>query len=244
MQDDSKNVSRRLFLQGTAAGGVLSLLGTSGCAQLRDPPSNDPEAPSGDVINRQTLSVPGPMLPPVPAVLLSVNGKSGDPDEISVVWSFVLNFPPPQIGISVGDGHIAGKLVDLHKEFVLNIPTASIVGPFDIVDMNSGKVQDKFELSGLTRGKAIKINAPTVEESPIQLECRVQQTFRVPPVRTLFVAEVVAATVHPGVCDENGRLNVPSVSFFGMTAGSGEFYTMGECVGHIGQSIGRTDIKY
>jgi len=29
-----------------------------------------------------------------------------------------------------------------------------------------------------------------------------------------------------------------------MTAGSGEFYTMGEKVGHIGKSVGRSDIKY
>ena len=167
MQDDKNNVSRRFYLQGTASAGVLALLGTSGCTQLSNPQSNDPETSSGDILPRRPLAEPGPMLPPVPAVLLSVNGKPGDPDEISVVWAFVLNFPPPQIGISVGDGHVAGKLVDLHKEFVLNVPTASIVEPFDIVDMNSGKVQDKFELSGLTRGKASKINAPTVEEAPI-----------------------------------------------------------------------------
>ena len=44
--------------------------------------------------------------------------------------------------------------------------------------------------------------------------------------------------------DENDRLIIPNVSFFGMTAGSGEFYTMGEPVGYIGKSVGRMDIKY
>jgi hypothetical protein len=29
-----------------------------------------------------------------------------------------------------------------------------------------------------------------------------------------------------------------------MTAGSGEFYTMGRKVGHIGQTVGRSDIRY
>ena len=60
----------------------------------------------------------------------------------------------------------------------------------------------------------------------------------------LMVTEVVATTVLEGVCDADGRLNVQSTDFFGMTAGSGEFYTMGPRVGHIGQSVGRTDIKY
>jgi len=40
-------------------------------------------------------------------------------------------------------------------------------------------------------------------------------------------ADVVATTVHEGVCDKDGRLIVSNVPFFGMTAGSGEFYTMG-----------------
>ena len=60
----------------------------------------------------------------------------------------------------------------------------------------------------------------------------------------MFLAEVVATTVLEGACDENGRLIVANVPFFGMTAGSGEFYTMGELVGHIGQSVGRNDIKF
>ena len=63
-------------------------------------------------------------------------------------------------------------------------------------------------------------------------------------MRKLFLAEVVATTVLEGVCDAKGRLLVPAVPFFGMTAGSGEFYTMGQRVGHIGQTVGRSDIKY
>lgn len=195
-------------------------------------------------MQRRSLNEPGPMLPPVPAVLLTVNGKPGDPDEISVVWTFVINGKPPLVGISVGDGQIANDLVKLHKEFVLNVPTTKIVKPFDIVDMNSSKVEDKYALSGLTRGKATCIDAPTVEEAAIQVECKVIDTLGVPPERTVLIAEVKAVTVLPDVCDENGRLIVENTSFFGMTAGSGEFYTMGQRVGHIGQSVGRDDIKY
>jgi flavin reductase (DIM6/NTAB) family NADH-FMN oxidoreductase RutF len=184
------------------------------------------------------------MLPPVPAVLLTVKGKLGEPDEISVLWTFVVNGDPPQVGVSAGDEHRAGGLVALQREFVLNVPVATIVEPFDRVDMSSSKVADKFALSGLTRGKATLVDAPTVEEAPIQLECRVSHTLRVPPARTVYIADVVASTVHEGVCDEDGRLRVGSADFFGMTAGSGEFYTMGRNVGHIGQTAGRRDIRY
>ena len=88
------------------------------------------------------------------------------------------------------------------------------------------------------------VDAPTVEEAPIQVECRVTHRLRVEPSRTVFLAEVVATTVKEGVCDTNGRLIVESQAFFGMTAGSGEFYTLDRLVGHIGQTVGRRDIKY
>lgn len=194
--------------------------------------------------SRRALDKPGPMLPPVPAILLTVNGGPGEPDEISVVWTFVVNGDPPQIGISVGDEHVAGGLIDRHREFVLNVPTAALVHAFDRVDMSSSRRGDKFALSGLTRGRAQVVNAPTVLEAPIQCECRVTQRLRVPPERTVFLADVVATTVHEGVCDADGRLIVGSQAFFGMTAGSGEFYTLDRPVGHIGQTVGRRDIRY
>ena len=184
------------------------------------------------------------MLPPVPAILLTVKGAPGDPDEISVVWTFVVNGKPPQIGVSVHHEHVARGLIKQHGDFVLNVPVVDIVEAFDRVDMNSSEVGDKFERAGLTRGTAVAVDAPTVEEAPIHVECRVFQTLEVPPVRTMFLADVLATTVLDGVCDTAGRLIVPETPFFGMTAGSGEFYTMGERVGHIGQTVGRSDIKY
>ena len=218
--------------------------GTAETSEKKDSNSESaPEKKKALGSKRITLEEAGPMIPPVPAVLLSVNGDEGE-DEISVVWTFVINGKPPQIGISVEDAHVALGFLKKHKEFVLNVPTADMVKQFDIVDMNSSKVDDKYKLSGLTRGKASLIKAPTVEESPIQLECRVVDILRVPPKRTVFVAKVVATRVLEGATDSKGKLLVDAVPFFGMTAGSGEFYTMGKRLGRIGQSVGRDDIKY
>jgi len=229
---------RRVFLAQPA----LALLA------VRSAHSADPATPdAGGQTTRRSraaLAKPGPMLPPSQAVITSVRGKPGDPDELSVLWTFVVNGDPAQIGVAAGDEHIAGGLIALHKEFVLNVPTASMIHGFDVIDFSSGKPGDKFARSGFTRGQATVVNAPTVNEAPIQLECRVLHTLRVPPMRTLFVAEVLATTVHDGICDADGRLRPESAAFFGMAAGCGEFYTLGQKVGHIGQSVGRRDIRY
>ncbi len=184
------------------------------------------------------------MLPPMPAVLLTVRGGPGQPDEISVVWTFVVNGSPPQVGISVGEEHVVRALIERYGEFVLNIPTADLVERFDRIDMSSSRTGPKFETSGLTPGNAATIDAPTVEECPIHVECRVFDSLPVPPVRTVFFADVTATTVLEGAVDDEERLIVDAVPFFGMTAGSGEFFTMGERVGHIGQTVGRSDIRY
>ena len=229
-------MNRRIFIKKTIFPAMMAGFGGAHIPNLLSKHSKDDK--------RLRLTENGPMIPPVPAILLTVNGKPSDPKEISVVWTFVLEGKPPQIGISVADYHIAGDLIKMHEEFVLNVPTADMVTAFDTVDMNSSKVGDKYALSKLTEGKAVVVDAPTISEAPIQVECRIFNTIAVPPQRTVFFADVVATTVLEGVCDKNGRLIVPNVSFFGMTAGSGEFYTMGKPVGHIGKTVGRNDIKY
>lgn len=224
--------SRRTFLKNAAGAALLS--GWSGACGV----------PSPAAAGRALLSQPAPMLPPVPAILLSVRGQPGDPDEISVGWSFVVNGEPPQVGVSLSKEHVANPLVGRQGQFVLNVPSADIVEQFDRVDMNTTQGGDKFALSGLTRGAAKTIDAPTVEEAPIQLECQVLQQVELPPVRTIYLALVTATSVLEGVCDASERLIVSKTSFFGMTSGSGEFYTMGRKVGHIGQTVGRDDIRY
>lgn len=200
------------------------------------------QAPKG--LTRTALAKPGPMLPPSPAILTSVRGRPGDPDELAVLWTFVVNGDPAQIGVAAGDEHIIGGLITLHREFVLNVPTASMIHGFDVVDFSSSRAGDKFAKSGFTRGQATLVDAPTVNEAPIQLECRLSHTLRVPPMRTVFIAAVVATTVHEEICDADGRLRPEAAAFFGMAAGCGEFFTLGQKVGHIGQSVGRRDIRY
>ena len=125
-------MNRRIFIKKTIFPAMMAGLGGANIPNLISEYSKDDK--------RIRLSENGPMIPPVPAILLTVNGRLGDPKEISVVWTFVLEGKPPQIGISVADYHIAGDLIKMHEEFVLNVPTADMVTAFDTVDMNSSKV--------------------------------------------------------------------------------------------------------
>jgi flavin reductase (DIM6/NTAB) family NADH-FMN oxidoreductase RutF len=191
------------------------------------------------------------MLPPVPAVVLGVRGDEGAADDLTVVWTFVLNGKPPQVGISVaeksaisGDGQVALTFLKFHREFTLNVPDASWVEAFDVIDMCASERDDKFARAGLTRLASETIDAPGIAEAPIVLECKVLKAHPLPPARSLFTAEVLRVSVLPGVTDEEGRLDPESRPFFGMAAGCGEFRTLGKKVGYIGMTRGPSRIRY
>ncbi len=201
--------------------------------------------------HRFELPKPGPMLPPVPAIVLGVKGDARIEDDLTIVWTFVVEGNPPHVGISVADNsaisgkaYVALELLKKHGEFTLNVPDTSWVKEFDQIDMTASKRADKFAANGLTRLPSKTIQAPGIAEAAIVLECRVLQSHALPPKRTVFFAEVLRTSVHPGVTDADGRLDSTSREFFGMTAGNGEFWSFGRNVGNIGQTVGRKDIRY
>jgi flavin reductase (DIM6/NTAB) family NADH-FMN oxidoreductase RutF len=202
-------------------------------------------------IERFELPEPAPMLPPVPAVVLGVKGDAEVPDELSVVWTFVLNGTPPQVGVSVagpgeggGKGQVALPYLETHGEFTLNVPDASWVEAFDVIDMASSEKADKFARAGLARLPSKTVGAPGVAQAPVVLECRVFDARPLRPARRVFFAEVLRTTVRPGVTDASGRLDPGGAAFFGMASGCGEFRALGKKVGHIGMSKGSDRIRY
>ncbi|MHC5038815.1 MAG: flavin reductase family protein [Planctomycetota bacterium] len=204
-----------------------------------------------DAQGRFELPEPGPMLPPVPAVVLGVKGDGETADDLTVVWTFVLNGKPPQIGVSVsrtsaisGKGQVALGFLESHGDFTLNVLDAEWVKAFDTIDMCASDRADKFEKAGLTRFPSKTVSAPGIAEAAIILECRVFASHPLPPARTIFAAEVARTTVAPGVTDASGRLLPDSRPLFGMAAGCGEFWTLGKKVGYIGMTRGPSRIRY
>jgi len=203
------------------------------------------------MFDRIELPEPGAMLVPAAAVVLGVNGDETVQDDLTVVWSFILDGKPPQVGVSVGlksaishELQVALDLLKKHGEFTLNVPDTSWLEAFDRIDMCAAERADKFAKAGLTRLPSKAVDAPGIAEAPIVLECKVISSHDLPPNRTVFFADVVRTTVQQGVADEHGRLIPASKEFFGMLAGCGEFWTFGKRVGHIGQTKEIDFIRY
>ena len=54
----------------------------------------------------------------------------------------------------------------------------------------------------------------------------------------------MATTVHIGICDEDRACAARIGGILGIAAGCGQFFTLGQKIGHIGQSVRRGNIRY
>lgn len=144
------------------------------------------------------------LLNPEPPVLVSC-GPAGAPNLITVGWCGTICTQPSMVSISVRPERYSHHLIKESGEFVINLPTESLVRAVDWCGVKSGRDVDKFSAMHLTPSPAAKVGTVLVEESPVNLECKVTQVIPLGS-HDLFLAEVVAVDVDERLLDESGKL--------------------------------------
>ncbi|GJM40449.1 MAG: flavin reductase [Ardenticatenaceae bacterium] len=147
---------------------------------------------------------PNTTLYPVPVVLVTCGaGEKVNVFTLNRIAS--CNAEPPMVSISVRPSRASHDLVDQSGEFVVNIPWPGLELVSDFVGTTSGREVDKWHETGLTTQPAAVVKPPLLDACPVNLECQVRHTLRLPS-HSLFVAEVVALHALPDVL--NGRQEV------------------------------------
>ena len=144
------------------------------------------------------------LLNPEPPVLGSC-GPADRPNLITVGWCGTICTQPPMLSISVRPERYSHGLIQESGVFVVNLPTESLVRAVDWCGVKSGRDVDKFAAMGLHAAPAAKVETVLLEESPLNLECKVTQVIPLGS-HDLFLAEVVACDVDERLLDPNGRL--------------------------------------
>lgn len=147
---------------------------------------------------------PNTTLYPVPVVLVTC-GAGDDVNVFTLNRIASCNAEPPMLSISVRPSRASHDLIDQTGEFVVNIPWYGLELVSDFVGTTSGREIDKWQETGLTTQSASVVASPLLDACPVNLECQVRHTLRLPS-HSLFVAEVVALHALPEVL--NGRQEV------------------------------------
>ena len=152
----------------------------------------------------KTIFKPGTMLNPVPAVMVSC-GDDTVSNIITIAWTGIINSDPPITYVSVRKSRYSHDIIERTGEFVINLTTEKLAFAADYCGVRSGRDVDKFKEMKLTAAESKEVSCPSIEESPVNIECRVME-MKEYPTHDMFIAEIVSVSVDDGLMDENGRL--------------------------------------
>lgn len=190
-------------------------------------------------MSKQTWK-PGNMLYPVPAVMVSCQRGEEKPNIITVAWAGTICSDPAMVSISIRKERYSHDIIKESGEFVINLTTKKLCRATDYCGVKSGKDTDKFKDMHLTPEKSVKINAPAIKESPVNIECKVKDIVELGS-HDMFIAEVVAVNVDESLLDSKGTLHLKDAELVAYS--HGQYYALGEHLGRFGYSVKKGKIK-
>ncbi len=177
---------------------------------------------------------PGNMLYPLPAVMVSCSDKEGHDNILTIAWTGTTCSNPPMVYISVRPERHSYGMIKETGEFVINLTTKDLTYATDYCGVKSGKNVDKWKETHLTKQPSNKVAAPSILESPVNIECRVIQVIPLGS-HDMFLAEVVSVSVDEQYVDENNRFDLAKAN--PMVYSHGEYFDLNEKLGKFGYSV-------
>ena len=181
------------------------------------------------------------MLNPVPVVLITSKNKEGKVNIFTVAWIGMACTKPPMITVAIRPERLSHDYIKESGDFVVNLPTSSMVREVDYCGVRSGNQVDKIHEMNFTIEDAKDILAPIIFECPISLECKVKS---ITPLGThdLFLAEIVNTHVDNNLIDAAGKIHFENADL--ITYSHGEYFSVNsKPLGKFGYSVQKKNNK-
>lgn len=175
------------------------------------------------------------ILNPVPAVLITSSNKEGKPNVFTVGWIGTACTKPPMITVAIRPERLSYDYIKETEEFVVNLPSSTMTRLVDYCGVVSGKKEDKIEKLGLKLQPSLQVSAPSLEDCPVNIECRLKS---ITPLGShdLFLAEVVSVSVDEEIIDDKGKIHLEKANLIAYS--HGEYFALqNKPVGKFGYSI-------
>ena len=170
------------------------------------------------------------LLAPLPVVMVSV-GDMDNSNIITVAWTGTVCSVPPRVYISIRHDRYSYDILKNGGEFVINFTTDKLLPACDWCGIRSGREVDKFAEMHFTKGKANCVSAPLINESPINLECKVFDVINLGS-HDMFLADVLAVDVDEEYLDKNGAIDYSRAYLVNYQHGN--YYASGRHLGRFG----------
>lgn len=175
----------------------------------------------------------GALLAPLPPALVTC-GTMDKPNILTIGWTGITNTIPPKTYISVRPSRYSYNIIKETKEFVINLTTKELVRAADYCGVKTGAKNDKFKDMHLTPAEASQVMCPVLDESPVNIECKVTDIIPLGS-HDMFLADIVAVNIASDFIDDKGKLHLSKCNL--VAYAHGEYFALGERLGTFGYSV-------
>ncbi|NLM45579.1 MAG: flavin reductase family protein [Firmicutes bacterium] len=164
---------------------------------------------------------------PCPLVAVGTYDAAGKPNVMTVAWTGVVSGSPACISVSVRKETYSYQALMTRKAFTVNIPSQDLLKEIDYIGKTSGRDTDKFAATGLTPVRSTLVDAPYIEEFPVNIECRVIKVEDL-GLHTMFVGEIKDVKVRSDCLDESHMPVTEKIKPIAFLPGDGYYYALGK----------------
>jgi len=140
-----------------------------------------------------------------PTVMVTA-GVGEEANIITLAWTTPVSIDPPMIGIAVAPPRHTHGLIAKTGEFIVNVPSAALLGAVWHCGRASGRNGSKFESAGLTAEPAVSVETVRIAECFAHIECRVASSPTAGD-HTFFIGEITAAAAEAEAFDGYLRMS-------------------------------------
>lgn len=177
---------------------------------------------------------PGNMVYPLPAVMVSCGDKEGNKNVLTAAWTGTICSDPAMAYVSIRKSRYSHHMITETGEFVINLTTEDLARATDYVGVKSGKDMDKFKVMNLTPVMGSLEYAPLIDESPVNIECTVEQVLELGS-HDMFIGKVKSIFVGEKYMDANGKFDLSKAK--PLVYSHGQYYGTGKHIGKFGFSV-------
>lgn len=178
---------------------------------------------------------PGTMIYPLPAVLVTCGNEDSGYGIMTASWTGTVCTNPAMCYVSVRKERHSYQLIKDTMQFTLNLTTEAMAHATDWCGVRSSRDYDKWAATGLTPHAGVAVDCPSVEQSPVSIECRVTQILELGS-HDMFIGEVLNVVVDDEFLDDaTGELRLDRAKLIAYS--HGHYYGLGSHIGRFGWSV-------
>ena len=126
------------------------------------------------------------------------------------------------------------EIIKRTGEFVINLTTEKLAKATDWCGCRSGRKFNKWKEMNLTPAPAKFVKAPIIEESPVNIECRVKDIVELGS-HHMFIAEVLGVSIDDSYINEKDAFSFSKAN--PLVYSHGHYFGMGKKIGKFGWSV-------